>query len=139
MFPGASRSKPRFMALAEAVLKQVTDLLPLVSSLGPGFSFASAEGVQLDQLAASVGLSRADSSGGPHASDEVFRAFLLAKLALWQWNGMNETVPALLGNVLPGCSQADQVNGTVRATVNGSLPAEAGKLFPVPAGVRITT
>ena len=38
LFPGATRDKPRFMALAEAVLQQVIDLFPLIAQLQSGFS-----------------------------------------------------------------------------------------------------
>ena len=38
LFPGASRDRPRFMALAEAVLRQAEDLASLTAQLQPGFS-----------------------------------------------------------------------------------------------------
>ena len=63
LFPGAAREKARFMALAGAVLRQAADMIPLTAQLQSGFSFASAEGLQLDALAASVGLGR--ESGMP--------------------------------------------------------------------------
>ena len=109
------RGMPRFSALAEAVLRQAADLATLVSSLGPGFSLASAEGTQLDQLAASLGLFRADTLDGAAASDETFRAYLRAKLALWRWDGTNETVPAMLAEAFPGgeVSITDNGDGTV--------------------------
>ena len=50
LFPAFSREKPRFSALAETVLRQAADLIALVPSLASGFSFAFAEGVQLDTL-----------------------------------------------------------------------------------------
>ena len=134
LFPGATREKERFMALAEAVLRQVVDLASLVASLQSGFSFASAEGQQLDDLAAAVGLSREDFSVGG-ASDEDFREYLLAKLALWTWDGTNETVPDVLAAALPGSTQRDNGDGTVTVTGAGTLPA--GSVFPVPAGIRI--
>lgn len=133
LFPGASRDRPRFMALAEAVLRQVSDLLPLIAQLQSGFSFAEAEGVQLDQIAGIVGLSRADI--GTDASDEAFREYLLAKLALWTWYGTNKTVPNVLAVALPGSSQLDNREGTVTVNTESNLPP--GKVFPVPAGVGI--
>ena len=135
LFPGASRDKPRFAALAEAVLRQAADLIPLAAQLQSGFSFAWAEGVQLDCIAEAVGLRR--SGPGTGVTDETFRQYLLAKLALWTWDGTNETVPAVLAIALPGSTQADNGDGTVTVTTGGTLPAEAGELFPVPAGVRI--
>ena len=133
LFPGVSRDKPRFMALAEAVIQQVNDFLPLIAQLQSGFSFAEAEGMQLDQVAEAVGLSRPDI--GTNVSDEAFRQYLLAKLALWSWDGTNKTVPEVLGIVLPGGSQMDNRDGTVTVTTVGSLPE--GKVFPVPAGITI--
>lgn len=133
LFPGASRDRPRFMALAEAVLRQVNDLLPLIAQLQSGFSFAEAQGVQLDQIAGVVGLSRADI--GTDVSDEAFREYLLAKLALWTWDGTNKNVPGVLGVALPDSSQVDDRDGTVTVNTESNLPPE--KVFPVPAGVGI--
>ena len=133
LFPGASRDRPRFMALAEAVLRQVSDLLPLIAQLQSGFSFAEAEGMQLDQVAEAVGLSRPDI--GTNVSDEAFRQYLLAKLALWAWDGTNKTVSEVLHMALPGCTQTDNGNGTV--TITGVNGEQAAKVAPVPAGVKL--
>ena len=43
LFPGTSREKARFMALAEAVLQQAVDLMALIETIQSGFSFAAAE------------------------------------------------------------------------------------------------
>ncbi len=37
LFPGASREKPKLMALARAVLRQAMDLVPLTEQLLSGF------------------------------------------------------------------------------------------------------
>ena len=132
LFPGASREHPRFMAFAEAVLHQAADLISLIASLQSGFSFSAAEGQQLDDLAAAVGLAR--ESG---MTDERFRQYLLAKLSLWTWDGTNEGVKRVLNVALPGSMQADNQDGTVTAVPAQTLPADAGELFPVPAGVRL--
>ena len=89
LFPGASREKPRFMALAEAVLAQATDLMALVQAMPEAYSLGFAVGKQLDCLAAALGLTRAGSPQGAGASDEQFRAFILEKLALWRTDGTN--------------------------------------------------
>ena len=125
LFPGASRGKARFMALAEAVLRQATDLEALAANLQPGYSFAAAEGLQLDAIAEAVGITRE-----PGTADEAFRQYLLARLRLWTWDGTNETVPA----VLPaGVTLTDNADGTVTV-----IPAGTEKeLLPVPAGVKI--
>ena len=125
LFPGASREKPRFMALAEAVLQQAVDLMSLIESIQSGFSFALAEGEQLDAIASAIGLSR-----NPGMTDEAFRAYLLQKLKLWTWDGTNVSVPA----VLPaGVTETDNLDGTV--TVNSAGTRQ--DLLPVPAGVGV--
>ena len=125
LFPSASREKPRFMALAEAVLRQAVDLMALIESIQSGFSFASADGKQLDAIAAAVGLSR--ESG---MTDEAFRAYLLQKLKLWTWDGTNAGVP----DVMPeGITETDNLDGTVTVSPAGMDK----KLLPVPAGVRM--
>ena len=52
LFPGASREKPRFMALAEAVLRQVMDLQTVIAELQSGFSLDEAQGAALDPVSA---------------------------------------------------------------------------------------
>ncbi len=127
LFPGASRGKPRFMALAEAVLQQAVDLMDLVASMQSGFSFASAEGTQLDAVAETVGLERENGM-----TDEAFRQYLLQKLKLWGWDGTNEGVPAVLPE---GVTETDNQDGTVTVS-----PAGTNRdLLPVPAGVGMTT
>ena len=133
LFPGASRDRPRFMALAEAVLRQVSNLAALTAQMQAGFSFARAEGIQLDQIAAAIGLNRSDI--GTDVPDETFRQYLLAKLALWSWDGTNKTVPEVLGIALPGSTQTDNGDGTV--SITGSSPVEVSKVFPIPAGIKI--
>ena len=125
LFPGASRDKPRLMALAGAVLRQAEDLVSVIEALQPAFSFAAAEGIQLDCEAEALGLKRADS--GTDVSDEAFRRYVLAKLALWTWDGTNETVPAVLEAACPGSILTDNGDGTV--TVSG------GSVLPIPAGI----
>ena len=125
LFPGASREKERFMALAEAVLRQAVDLMALIESIQSGFSFATAVGGQLDAVAAAVGLSREYGM-----TDEAFRAYLLQKLKLWTWDGTNAAVPSILP---AGVTETDNQNGTVTVS-----PAGTNKeLLPLPAGVGI--
>ena len=131
LFPGASRDRPRFMALAEAILRQAKDLAALIAQMQAGFSFARAEGIQLDQIAEAIGLNRRDI--GADVPDETFRQYLLAKLALWTWDGTNKTVPEVLGIALPGSTQTDNGDGTV--SITGLFPTELEKSFPIPAGI----
>ena len=124
LFPGASREKVRFMALAQEVLQQAVDLMALIETIQSGFSFATAEGVQLDAIAEAVGLSREAGM-----TDETFRAYLLQKLKLWTWDGTNMSVPTVLPE---GVTETDNRNGTVTVSPVGT----AKELLPVPAGVR---
>ena len=124
LFPRASREKARFMALAEAVLRQVVDLMTLIESIQSGFSFATAEGTQLDAIAEAVGLSRELGM-----TDEAFRAYLLQKLKLWSWDGTNLGVPAVLSE---GVTETDNLNGTVTVSPAGTEQ----ELLPIPAGIR---
>ncbi len=129
LFPGASREKARFMALAEAALAQVTDLQSVVEEIRAGYAAGQAEGNQLDAFAESVGLRRETG-----AADETFRQYLLNKLTLWTWDGTNEKVPAAL-SAQPGVTVTDNGNGTVTISPAGTNP----ELVPVPAGVRVAS
>ena len=128
LFPAYSREKPRFAALAEAVLRQVTDLMALVPQLTSGFSFALAEGIQLDALGESVSIPR--QAGW---DDETYRKVLLRKLKLNTWNGTNETAFDYLEE---GETFCDNGNGTVTVRTPSPLPAEG--LIPIPIGVKMT-
>ncbi len=127
LFPAFSRGKPRFSALAEAVLRQAADLIALVPSLASGFSFAFAEGVQLDTLGESVFILRQ-----PGWDDETYRAVLLRKLKLNTWDGSNETSFDYLEEGETFCDNGD---GTVTVQTPAPLPTDG--LLPVPMGVKI--
>ena len=126
LFPAFSREKPRFSALAEAVLRQAADLMALVPQLASGFSFAFAEGAQLDALGESVSVPR--QSGW---DDETYRSILLRKLKLNTWDGTNETSFSFVED---GEIFIDNCDGTVTAA--SSLPLPAGEVLPVPTGVK---
>ena len=125
LFPAFSREKPRFAALAEAVLRQAADLIALVPQLASGFSFASAEGIRLDELGTSVSVPRQEGW-----SDETYRAVLLKKLKLGTWDGTNETSFDFLDE---GETLIDNCDGTVTAAT--LLPLPANEVLPVPIGV----
>lgn len=128
LFPGASRGKERFMALASAVLRQACDLVSLMPRLASGFSFASASGVQLDALGASAGVPRQEGW-----EDETYRRVLLRRLRIWSWDGTNETAGEFL---LPGEALRDNGNNSVTVSA-GLLLLPAEKLLPVPLGVKV--
>ena len=135
LFPGASREKPRFMALAQAVLSQVMDLQPLIDQLQSGFSVDQAEGIQLDRIANAMGLSRYDI--GTDVSDADFRQYVRAKLVLWSWDGTNKTVPEVLEDEGITKTLTDNMDSTVGISAAGSAPP--GDVFPVPAGFTAVT
>ena len=126
LFPAYTRGKPRFIALAGAVLRQVTDLMDLVPQLASGFSFACAEGIRLDDLGNSVGIPRREGW-----DDETYRKVLLKKLKLFTWDGTNGTA---FGFLEDGETLIDHDDGTVTAHTDLPLPAE--EILPVPMGVK---
>jgi len=127
LFPAYARNKPRFVALAEAVLRQVTDLMSLVPQTASGFSFASAEGKQLDELGTSIGFIRQEGW-----DDETYRRVLLKKLKLFTWNGTNERT---FDFVEERETFVDNGDGTVTARTDVPLPA--GEIMPVPMGIKV--
>ncbi len=136
LLPAHSRGLPRFSALAQAVLNQAEELMTLVPELAAGFSLTEAVGPQLDVVGASLGCDRADAVD---PSDETYRDYLKAKLALWRWDGTNGSVTALLRDAFPGqvVSMMDNANMTVTGIGTGSLPGDPAGLMPVPAGVEL--
>ena len=138
LFPGSTREKQRFMALAEALLQQAIDLQTVVGEINGAFVPESAQGSQLDALAESLGLNRLDTSDGAAVADADFRDFIRKKLIQWSWNGTNKAVPAIVAKIQQGASQTDNMNGTVTVTGAGTQPAPVKDLFPITAGVRTT-
>ena len=136
LFPGSTREKERFMSLAGAVLRQVTDLQALVGELNVAFAPESAQGAQLDALGKSLGLSRLDTSAGAAATDEMYRDFIRKKLIRWGWDGTNKTVPGIAEQIKAGSVEKDNLNGTVTITGAGTQPAAVKELYPIPAGIR---
>ena len=126
LFPGYTRDKPRFAALAAAVLQQVNDLIALVPEMESGLSVAHAVGAQLDALGVSLSIPR--QSGW---NDETFRSILLRKLRRNQWNGLNTSAFEYIDE---GETFIDNCNGTVTATTVEAVPA--GEVMPVPIGFK---
>ena len=126
LFPGYTRDKPRFAALAAAVLQQVYDLIALVPEMESGFSVAHAVGEQLDALGVSLSIPR--QSGW---NDETYRSILLRKLRRNQWNGLNDSTFEYID---AGETFIDNCNGTVTATTVEAVPA--GEVMPVPMGFK---
>ena len=127
LFPGSVQEKPKFMALAAAVLRQAADLITLAQSIAPGFSVGSAAGVQLDAIGASFGIARQIGW-----SDATYRNVLLRKLKRNTWDGTNGTAPQYLE---AGETLNDNSDGTVSVHAP-DLPLPAEELLPVPIGVK---
>ena len=136
LFPGSTREKQRFMAIATVVLRQVIDLQAVVGQINDAYSPASAQGAQLEALAESLGLSRLDTSAGAAVSDEAFRDFIRKKLIQWSWDGTNKAAPEIVEKIQQDANQVDNMNGTVTVTGAGTQPAPVKALFPVTAGIR---
>jgi len=126
LFPGYTRDKPRFAALASAVLQQVNDLIGLVPEMESGFSVAHAVGAQLDALGVSLAIPRRNGW-----TDETYRSILLRKLRRNRWNGLNDSA---FEYVEEGESFCDNGDGTVSAVTVEAVPAK--EVMPVPMGVR---
>ena len=126
LFPGYTRDKPHFAALAAAVLQQVYDLIALVPELESGFSVAHAVGEQLDALGVSLSIPR--QSGW---NDETYRSILLRKLRRNQWNGQNDSAFEYID---AGETFINNCNGTVTAVTVEAVPA--GEVMPVPMGFK---
>ena len=135
LFSPAVRGMPKFMALAEAALRQIADLQHVVSEIPNAFSLNEACGVQLDVIGGNFGIPRKDVPGG--VTDSVYRDYLRSKLALWRWDGTNEGVPAALAAAYPDGNVviSDNVNGSVNVRVTGSTPSNLSDTIPVPAGI----
>jgi len=130
LFPSASRSLPRFSALAGAILSQVNDLLAVIAALPAAFSVSEAVGIQLDAIGASFMLPRPDGM-----SDADYRTYLSARLVLFTWDGSNDSAQMLLARLFPGSTLCDNCDGTVTVHPVSALQS-VQKICPLPAGVR---
>ena len=135
LLSGFVRGLPRFAGVAEAVMRQAEELMDVVREIPEGFSIEAAEGVQLDLIGGVMGLRREDAADG---SDETFRGYIRAKLALWRWDGSNEGVGTVLEEGLPGMEIMIRDRGDLTVEVSGEiegLPGRTEEVLPVPAGV----
>ena len=140
LFSPVHQRKPRFMALASAVLSQAAELLALYrDALPAALSPETAEGFRLDTLGLLAGIPRPASG----TSDADYRAYLRAKIALHHWDGTNVTLPSLLEEAFPGMDArlTDNQDGTVTVSFSASsapVPFPLKDVFPCPAGIRLT-
>ena len=112
--------KPRFMALANAILEQVDDLFSLFDA--GAFSLETAEGFFLDTLGEISGVTRVT----PGMTDMEFREYLRQRIALHHWDGTNGSLKETLDQAFPDGNAVitDNMDGTV--TGNVSFPCIAG-------------
>ena len=129
LFPAYTRKMPKFSALAQSILTQAGDLETLVRGIPAAYAPETARGIQLDAIGEASGLSRPE--GLPDAD---YRTYLLAKFALWTWDGTNETAQPLLDRIFPGSIICDNGNGTVTVHTRSPLQ-ETYCLYPLPAGI----
>ena len=108
------------MALAEAVLEQVTDLAALFDEAA--FSLETAEGFFLDTLGEISGVKRTT----PGMTDAEFREYLRQMIALHHWDGTNGSLKETLDQAFPeeNAEIVDNMEGTVMSNVN--FPCMAG-------------
>ena len=135
LFSPVHRGKPRWMALAEAVLSQVTDLMALVTDGFPAARLPeTAEGICLDAVGELLGVARPAGM-----EDETYRFLLRAKMAVHHWDGTNGTLPEVLEAAFPGMNAriTDNQDGTVTGSLGGSCPVAPEEVLPVPAGVKL--
>ena len=135
LFSPVHQQKPRFMALASAVLSQAEDLLTLLQSVFPeARTIDTAADSSLDALGALLNVPRPAS-----VSDEDYRFLLQAKIACRRWDGTNEPLPAILAAALPRLDAAcdDNADGSVAVTLSGDPPFPLKDLIPVPAGIQL--
>ena len=135
LFPGATREKTRFMALATVILRQAADLMAVTTQLVSGFALEAGVGKQLDLIAGCWGVSRGDTVYGSRATDEQFRRFLWMKLLQWQWDGTNAGAEEYVAKVQEVTRETDNMDGTVTVVLNGSLAGSKKDLLPIPIGI----
>ncbi len=128
LFPAWFREKPRFAALAQAILTQVNDLMAVIQSIPAAYSPDFAEGACLDAIGEASGCPRPDGM-----SDADYRQVLLASFALFSWDGSNETAQTILSTTFPGSTISDNINKTVTIHPVSQLQVDH-HLYPLPAG-----
>lgn len=129
LFPSATREKPRFSTLAEAILRQAADLAAIATVIPSAFSILHATGLRLDAVGEACGVRRQESW-----TDETYRSVLLRKLKLNTWDGTNEAVKDYLET---GETLLDAGNNAVNIHT-GSRPVPTNELLPIPIGVKVT-
>lgn len=147
------RGKANFVSHIDLSTRPFTDITHLQNNFFAAFDIDNATGAQLDVLGEWIGRSRAvtspiagvyfcfdtDNLGydqgvwqGPYdpdagkmsLSDDTFRAVLKTKIAINQWDGQNETLPAILNNAVSGSGIRMQIVDNQDMTISIWVSAE---------------
>lgn len=131
-------TKPKFLAHVDLMTRPLIDVAAATRGLITAFDIDSAVGVQLDILGLWVGRSRVVSqpisgvyfswdtdglgydhgvwqgpydpdSGYMYLSDETYRVILKAKIAINNWDGRNDSLPAILDAATAGSGLRMQI------------------------------
>ncbi|MBB8676259.1 DUF2612 domain-containing protein, partial [Escherichia coli] len=131
-------TKPKFLAHVDLMTRPLIDVAAATRGLISAFDIDSAVGVQLDILGLWIGRSRVVSqpisgvyfswdtdglgydqgvwqgpydpdSGYMYLSDETYRVILKAKIAINNWDGRNDSLPAILDAATAGSGLRMQI------------------------------
>lgn len=130
LIPSFNASKPKFMAMVEALVAPAQGIASFLNSMVTAFDLDSAIGVQLDQVGVRVGASRNvqvpltgiyfswgtpglgwgqgswkgafdPNTGLQVLDDDSFRILIRAKIAANSWDGTNGSLPDILSIMFP--------------------------------------
>ena len=87
----------------------MTELQVVVGQINEAFAPGPAEGVQLEALAASLSLSRLDTSAGAIVTDEVFRDFIQNKLVQWSWDHLDSEADCVMATIAENLPEEENV------------------------------
>ncbi|HAU7856148.1 TPA: DUF2612 domain-containing protein [Escherichia coli] len=146
-------TKPKFLAHVDLMTRPLIDVAAATRGLITAFDIDSAVGVQLDILGLWIGRSRVVSqpisgvyfswdtdglgydqgvwqgpydpdSGYMYLSDETYRVILKAKIAINNWDGRNDSLPAILDAATAGSGLRMQIVDTGKQLITlNNMPA----------------
>ncbi len=141
---------PRYMTHLTRILEKLDAVHGIAKDLPQKFHVMTAEGKQLDAIAASVGADRrslpAGVFGGTELDDDTFRKVILAKIAQNQWDGTFESFRDLWAATLGSWLDAeftDNQDMSISVDISGSLSplmsglVLGGYIIPKPMGVEL--
>ena len=144
-------SSPKLNALLYALLKKFDDVSQCLVQMDTAIDLDVAVGSWLDNLGATVGVSRTVSfqpTGGvsPVLDDASYRILIKARIGWNQWDGKIDSLYTLWVQLFPSGNIVieDQQNMTANILVTGSFPSiikdliSNGYIVPRPEGVLYT-